>query len=344
VDPNAVDVVEQYRMSPDAYATAGLQVPGDIAFDNEGNLYVLDLMPPVRVVKFNAAGDYIERFSIRWAENEAEIALAQELEISPWNVIFIMDKAQNRLHTFLTLGTQVGSSDVDGVGIRVMPLPEFGEFYLHKWDMSQGWSYVMRARSPLDSVGFAYGVPISPERSVRGALRDVYFETATDRRGRLYVAFADGYPVRVISPSGGTERVIGVHRDPVPKTTEQIESEHASTIAQFQSQAPDLPIELRDEAADPDSLMRLVQEIDVDAFERLWIRTARAGLKGATAYDVFNERGQFLTRVEVPGSIEKTVFGPDGLLYVVDASRGSEPIIVGYEVQIGDPPMASGPE
>jgi hypothetical protein len=130
LEPDAVEVVERYRMSLSAYAKAGLQVPGDIAFDNEGNLYVLDLMPPAKVVKFNAAGDYIEQFSIRWAENEAQIGLAQEFKISRWNMIFIMDKAQNRLHTFLTLGTHVGSIDVDGVGIRVIPLPEFGEFYL----------------------------------------------------------------------------------------------------------------------------------------------------------------------------------------------------------------------
>jgi hypothetical protein len=339
LEPDAVEVVERYRMSLSAYAKAGLQVPGDIAFDNEGNLYVLDLMPPAKVVKFNAAGDYVERFSIRWAENETQIGLAQEFKISRWNMIFILDKTQNQLHTFLTLGTHVGSIDVDGVGIRVIPLPEFGEFYLHKWDMSRARSYVLHARAPLDSLGFVYGVPISPERSVRGALRDVYFETATDGHGRLYVAFSDGYPIRIMSPSGGTERLVGIGRDPVPKTAEQIESERERTTSQLQSQAPDLPVELHQEAADPDSLMTLVQEIDVDGFERLWVRTARAGLQGATAYDVFNERGQFLARVEIPGRIEKTAFGLDGLLYVVDATRNLEPTIVGYEVRIGETPM-----
>jgi hypothetical protein len=89
------------------------------------------------------------------------------------------------------------------------------------------------------------------------------------------------------------------------------------------------------EAAKPDSLFPLVEELIVDRSGRLWVRTHRPEVGTGTVYDVFNEQGQLISWVAIPSVARKTAFAPDGRLFVIDERDPERPAIVAYEVVFG---------
>jgi sugar lactone lactonase YvrE len=96
-----------------------------------------------------------------------------------------------------------------------------------------------------------------------------------------------------------------------------------------------VPDSLLQDAARPDSLHPLVEELDVDPAGRLWVRTHRTERASGTVYDVFNEQGQLITWVAVPAAVRKTAFSPSGRLYVIDERDPARPGVVAYDVTFG---------
>lgn len=339
--PEAVTLAENFRLPPDLR----LELPRDLAVDAAGSLYVLDFAPPTRILQYDSTGRFVGRMEDRNPQTgSGRIVSAIELALAPWNTLFVVDRGSNALTTFLTTtNTFTFSIEVTpGVALDVLPLPEFGEFYLHKWEPEQRRVAVLRMRMPFDSLGTAYEVRIPSGLSVREEARDVHFHTAVDGQGRLYVGFWDGYPVRVLGPGGETVRTIGLDRPAVPKGRELMAHEAEENLAVLREISPGVEEALLREAAQPDSVYALIEELTVDPTGRLWARTNRPDAAGATPYDVFNEEGQYLARVDVPGDVERTVFAPDGGLYVIvapppGAAAGVGRRIVGYEVRLGGP-------
>lgn len=334
-----VSVAERMRVG-DA-GLAELERPVDLEIDRAGSIYVLDVADTTRIARFDSTG----RLSLRFDRREPgimRIARAGRMAVAPWNTILLVDRGQNLLTSFLTLGTFVGAVEIHGIGINVLPLPAFGEFYLHKWDPETSRAYVIRARTPLDSLGTVYSIGIPAGQSVRKQARDVAFQTTTDRQGRLYVAFADAYPVRILDPSGETVRLVGLDREPVPKSEARIDAERDEIANEIRRAMPDVSDRLLAQAAEVEPTFPMIEELVVDPSGRLWVRTHREGAGATTAYDVFNERGEYLARVDVPGVVVRTAFGPDGTLWAIDGIRDDERAIVAYEVRLGEPAADAG--
>lgn len=332
----AVTVSERFRLGRSAHAQAGLHELLDLEIDDAGALYVLDRVDPRRmqIVKLDSSGQHAEPFG-KYDNRRDRVQFTTGFEVAPWNVVLLVDRALNTLTSYLTIGTFISSIYLNGFGMNVHPLPESGHFYLHKWDPERRRSYVVFLRSPLDSLGVAYGVDIPPGQSVRQEARDVGFLTAVDGQGRLYVAFSDGYPVRVVTREGETVRLIGVDRRPVHKSSSELEAERARLEGGLRREFLDAPDSLLEEALEPDSLYPMIEELAIDPFGRLWVRTHRREITGATPYDVFNERGQFLARVSIPGEVVHTAFRADGRMFVIDAAA-TEAMIVGYDIALSE--------
>jgi hypothetical protein len=240
------------------------------------------------------------------------------------------------LNNYLLIGTFASSVEVKpAVALDALGLPGFGEFYLHKWDTEGRRSVVLHMRAPFDSLATTYEVRVPVGASLREEARAVHYHTATDREGRLYVGFYDGYPVRVLEPDGRTVRTIDLDRQPIRKSAEAMRREEEDNLARLRDQAPGLDEELLLEAAHPDSLWPLLEELAVDPTGRLWVRTRRTDSGGASSYDVFNEQGEYLVRVDVPGRVERTVFAPDGRLFTVVAEEDGSREIVAYRIGLG---------
>ncbi len=328
---NAVRLTERFRLGD----PGRLELPRDLAVDGQGFLYVLDFAGKTELLKYDSTGQFVLRFGEREADRNP-IGSAAEFALAPWNEILLVDRGKNQLSTFLTLGTFASAVHIEpGVALNVLALPEFGEFYLHKWIPEQNRSTVLYMRAPYDSLATTYEVAIPSGIDVRRAARSVRFLTATDRRGRLYVAFQDGYPVRVLTPRGETVRLVDLAREPLGKSPERLSAERQERMALLKRQAPDISDSLLAEGAEPDSLLPIVEELVVDPQERLWVRTNRPDADQDTPYDVFNERGQYLARVVVPGKVQRTSFSPTGRLFAIVQPTGVERReIVGYDVGI----------
>lgn len=347
-EPPAADVMPAIAAQPDrpllARGAVGLTerlrlAPGgrwsdarDVAVDGDGNLYVLDEVVPARILKFDPAGRYV----LRMGEGEPEptVLLVQKISMAPdWNTLLMVDRASSTVATFLTLGPRSYKVLVTGgAPINVLGLPAFGEYYLQGWDQARNRSGVYHVRLPLDTLATTYEVAVPTNEPIGRVARSVYFRTAVDRQGRLYVGFYDDYPVRVLEPSGRTRALIGIDREPVLRSAEALAAETAENLAKLRKEAPDEPDSLLREAARPDSALPIVDELAVDPQGRLWVRTHRADADGTTPYDVFEPKGHYLARVDVPGDVRATAFTADGRLVVLDGSRDPAGVVVEYEV------------
>lgn len=308
--------------------------PRDLAVDAVGNVYVLDFAVPSSILKYDPDGEFLLRFGTR--DEDRELVSVIAIDLAPWNTMLVVDRGRNALDNYLVIGTFASSVDIKpAVALDAHGLPSFGEFYLHKWDTEGRRSVVLHMRAPYDSLHTAYEVKIPAEASVRQEARAVHYHTTADRQGRLYVGFYDGYPVRVLESDGRTVRVIDLDRRPVPKAPDEIRREAEENLARLRETAPGTDEELLREAARPDSLWPVIEELAVDPSGRLWVRTRAPGTQAVTAYDVFNERGEYLVRAEVPGRVERTVFAPDGRLFAIVADEEGVREVVGYRVTIG---------
>ena len=178
--------------------------------------------------------------------------------------------------------------------------------------------------------------PVAHEPQVSDPVAAAY-----DEDGRLYVAFSDVYRVRVLDRRGATVRVVESARAAVRKSPRELEEERDLTLARLRVTLTDVSDSLLQEAARPDSVFALVEELIVDPAGRLWVRTHRAEGSGGTAYDVFNERGEPISWVAVPAVVRKSAFAPDGRLFVIDERDPARPTIVGYEIGFGGRGAAS---
>lgn len=253
----------------------------------------------------------------------------------------LVDAAENALTSFLAMGTYVSTATLTGVGMAVQPIPEYGHYYLKKWDPPRRRAYVLHMQLPVDSLTKVYEVALPPGQPVRKDARDVSFLTASDAAGRLYVAFPDVYRVRVLDRDGGTVRTIESTRSAVPKSPREMEEERQRLMERLQRQVGDVSDSLLQEASRPDSLFPLIKELIVDRAGRLWVRTHRPETSTGTVYDVFNEQGQLISWVAIPAVTRKTAFAPDGRLFVIDERDPERPGIVGYDVVFGAAPAAA---
>jgi hypothetical protein len=263
------------------------------------------------------------------------VGASNQLAVTAWNYVMFVDMIDNALTAFLTMGTYVSSAGLNGVGLAILPIPEYGHFYLKKWDPARRRAYVVHMQLPVDSVAMVYEVRLPPGQNVRKDARDVSFLTAIDQTGRLYVAFDDVYQVRVLDRTGATVRVVRSSRRAVAKSPREMEEERQRLLARLEAQVGDVADSLLQDAAQPDSLFSLVEELAVDPSGRLWVRTHRAERASGTVYDVFNEQGQLISWVSVPATVRKTAFSPAGRLYVIDEGEPDRPAIVGYDVTFG---------
>jgi hypothetical protein len=336
LDPAGVAVREVGRLSDAAFSAADLLQPRDLAFDTDGALFVLDFAPPEhrQIVAFDSAGSYAYRFGE--LDGRADrVGPSDQFALTPWKYVMLVDASENALASFLTLGTYVSTAALTGVGMAVQPMPEFGHFYLKKWDPPRRRAYVLHMRIPVDSLSLVYQVSLPPGQPVRKDARDVSFLTASDGAGRLYVAFSDVYSVRVLDGDGATLRVVESAREAVRKSPRELEEEGRELLDRLQGQVGDVSDSLLQEAAKPDSLFPLIEELIVDRSGRLWVRTHRPETSAGTVYDVFNEQGQLISWVTIPAVARKTAFAPDGRLYVIDERDPERPAIVAYEVVFG---------
>jgi hypothetical protein len=185
---------------------------------------------------------------------------------------------------------------------------------------------------PVDSLTMVYEVALPPGQSVRKDARDVSFRTASDVQGRLYVAFADVYQVRVLDANGTTVRLVQSSRPAVAKSPREMGEEREELLTRLRRQVGDVSDSLLQDAATPDTLFPLIEELSVDPAGRLWVRTHRAERAAGSVYDVFNEQGQLISWVAVPAVVRKTAFSSAGRLYVIDERDPERPRIVGYDV------------
>jgi hypothetical protein len=296
---------------------------------------VLDAAAPSNILKFDSGGGFLLRFG----ETEPDPPLAQALKISlapEWNTIVTVDRPDGAVAAFLTLGMLSYTAQVTGGNpVDALALPAFGEYYLQGWNETTGRSGVYHMKLPLDTLATTYEVTIPPRQPVAKIARDVYFRTAVDRLGRLYVAFHDGYPVRVLEPSGRTVGLVGLDRERVPRDPGEVAAETAVNLGRLREQAADVPDSLLVQAAQVDSLYSMVEELAVDPAGRLWVRTHRPDAGATTAYDVFDDSGRYLARVDVPGEVSATAFASDGGLIVIDESGDPAGVVVGYDVRFG---------
>lgn len=328
LSPGSVALTERLRLSG-----GRLIEPLDVAVDGGGSIYVLDVGDSPGVLRFDSTGVFMLRFGAR-DDVRGRIVAATELDLAPWNTVLLLDRGDNSVKTFLT-GGLIGSVFPlrEGVALDVHALPEFGEFYLHKWVPEQRRASILHMRAPGDSLGTPYTVHIPSDLTLRQEARAIHFHTAADRRGRLYVAFVNGYPVRVLSPQGSTLASIGIEREEIPWLPEDFERQTEENFARLRRELPDVDEELLREAARPDPVLPIIEELAIDPQGRLWVRTSRPDAEGVTPYDVFAPDGGYLARVDVPGEVSRTAFSPSGGLWVV-ARGDSGADVVGYHVHI----------
>lgn len=345
IDPGSVAVRKAFELPAGEAARGRLRQPRDLAFDAAGKLYVLDFEAPdhQQLLAFDPAGTFAYRFGER-DDRADRVGPSDQLTVAPWNYVMFVDMVDNALTSFLTMGTYVSSAGLGGVGMAVLSIPDYGQFYLKKWDPARRRAYVVHMKLPVDSVAMVYEVRLPPGQSVRKDARDVSFRTATDRQGLLYVAFDDVYQVRVLDRTGTTLRLIRSSRAPVAKTPREMEEERERLLARLEAQVGDVSDSLLQDAAQPDSLFALIEELAVDPAGRLWVRTHRDERASGTVYDVFNEQGQLISWVAVPATVRRTAFSPDGRLYVIDERDPARPGIVGYDVTFGTAEVGSETE
>ena len=339
IDPANVTVRQVFEQSAAAAARADLRQPRDLALDETGTLYVFDYAPPdhQQVVAFGPEGEFAYRFGER-DDRHDRIGPASQFTVTPWNYVMFVDGVGNALTSFLTMGTYVSSASLGGVGMAVHSMPEFGHYYLKKWDPPRRRAYVVHMQLPLDSLAMIYEVNLPPGQSVRRDARDVSFLTTSDARSLLYVAFSDVYRIRVLDGTGSTVRVVESSRRPVAKSPRELEIERERLLERLQRQVGDVSDSLMQDAVQPDTLFPLVEELSVDPGGRLWVRTHRPEVSTGTVYDVFNERGELISWVAIPAVARRTSFAPDGRLFVIDERDVTSPRIVAYEVGFAPTP------
>jgi hypothetical protein len=339
IDPASVSVRPVFELGNLATSQANLRQARDLAFDGGGAIYVLDFEAPdhAQIVAFDSAGAFSYRFGEK-DDRADRVGPSDQFALTPWKYVMFVDRMDNSLTSFLTMGTYVATAGLTGMGMAVLPMPEYGHFYLKKWDPARRRAYVVQMQLPLDSLSMVYEVVLPPGQSVRKDARDVSFRTATDHDGRLYVAFTDVYLVRVLDPQGATLRVVRSSRPAVAKSPREMEEEREELLTRLRRQVGDVSDSLLQDAAIPDTLFPLIEELSVDPAGRLWVRTHRAESSGGSVYDVFNERGELISWVAVPAVVRKTAFSSDGRLFVIDERDPERPRIVAYEVEFAPGP------
>ena len=119
--PEAVQVPAQPntgRAPAGAPAASGMQadlfeMPTDVAFDNDGNIFVADGTGNARVAKFDRNGVFVKSWGGRGSGNE-QFSTARSIAVDASGNVYVADRGNNRIQVFDNNGTYKSSITTAG--------------------------------------------------------------------------------------------------------------------------------------------------------------------------------------------------------------------------------------
>lgn len=293
----------------------------DLALDQGGRVYVLDLTPPaIRV--FASDGSYIRTLG-RDGHGPGEFAVATGMTFDPRDRLWVLNQGNERYSVF----------DTSGALLR--------EFPRHSSSRTLEWRY--GAFSPT---GDLYDLVFDPTKS-GGEFRSARYDTITAEFvdglptpnlpegtpfgwGRImptplgwWVGVATDYRLWQLTRAGDTVRVVEREHEPVGLPTAQRDSirDAMRLLRQRARGAASLPI--------PEH-QRIFDAFFVDNHGYVWVQLSRTPDERVTSFDVFDPEGRYLGAVKAPSVVESSpipVVRDDRMAYVTTNEPGAQFVV-----------------
>ena len=340
-------------------------IPG-IAFDGEGNLYLLDgtrTSADVRVVVVDVAGRFVREFG-RAGDGPGEFRAATQLVVWEDGQVLVEDMMHAGYHVFSPGGEFVRMvRESGGGGFAMARRPNLrpertGERTLVGRSRRTIQRVDMSSEEVEDRVLVEAWVPVEDDRPRSGHIEDLIGEEWGFEPDLLFdalpsgaVAFSDSsaWAIKLADESGTVSRILRRPLRPLAVTEEmeqverdrRLEAESNRTVTQRGSPPPPSVLEMMDRmrslAREAIENMRFFPEVPVIAAVRatwdgsLWVqRTVEPGLDEPGPIDVIAPDGRYAGTL-APGTTTlpdmPDAFGPDGLVAFIGADEFDVPVI-----------------
>lgn len=185
-------------------------MPSDIAFDSQGNVYVLD-SGNHRIQKFDPDGKYLATIG-RHGQGPGEFQYPQSLAIDPRGYLLISDSGNRKIHVLKPDGFEqktiqmeeegAGSLRIDGAG-RIVMSQGGGTVMIGMGGMNdtKGLGKLLTVLSPEGEIVQEFGEKLDYKDFLMNRMGN-RFHFALDRDGFAYVAFDYQNRIEKYSPEG----------------------------------------------------------------------------------------------------------------------------------------------
>ena len=293
----------------------------DLALDQRGRVYVLDLTPPeIRV--FASDGSYIRTIG-RKGHGPGEFELATGMRFDPRDRLWVLNQGNQRYSVFDTSGAllrefprRMSSATLEWRFRAFSPTgdPFDGLMYA----TTSGWEH-RYARYDTLTAEFVdtLPLPVLPEGTPLGWGRIMPTPLG------WWVGVATDYRLWELTRAGDTVRVVEREHEPVGLPTAQRDSirDAMRLLRERARGAVSLPI--------PEH-QRIFDEIVVDNHGYVWVQLSRTPDERVTSFDVFDPEGRYLGAVKAPSVVESNptpVVRDDRMAYVTTNEPGAQFVV-----------------
>lgn len=293
----------------------------DIALDQRGRVYVLDLTPPeIRV--FASDGSYIRTVG-RKGHGPGEFELAPGMRFDPRDRLWVLNQGNERYSVFDTSGAllrefprYMASRTLEWRNTAFSPN---GDMYDTVWYPTDSGGEFRCARYDTLTAEFLDSLPcpVLPEGTPFGWGRIVATPLG------WWVGVATDYRLWQLTRAGDTVRLVEREHEPVGLATAQRDSirDAMRLLRQRARGAASLPI--------PEH-QRIFDRIVVDNRGYVWVQLSRTLDERVTSFDVFDPEGRYLGAVKAPSVVESNpipVVRDDRMAYVTTNELGVQFVV-----------------
>jgi hypothetical protein len=343
--PNmTIEMEELFRIGDDD--TAGdeyiFTFIGGIAVGEDHRIYVQVAREDI-VNCYDGEGEYIRTIG-RQGQGPGEMYLAQGVSLGPDGNLWVPSMGSGRLVLFTPDGEFLRNITFTQVPPLFIQTTSDGFMGIHLRqrllnDNVAEITYMLRRfNTEGDTLNtlFDRSVQLDITDLQLGGVQENIPLYTLDGEGRIWQSRprSDLYQINVFNPDGTMDMVVEKDVPPIPKSQQEIDEERETVMRLIEQQAggqlpPDFHL---DYEPDPNRAFLGIPYYDPAGY--IWAQVSREGTHDTSAFDLFDESGRFLQRIQIEGVAAPAFLQfVDDRLYLVESDPEGIPQVIVYRIE-----------